>query len=233
MADLTTMSTAFPTNYASTALVNANTPFTGCYGTVTVASNALTVLCGTSYGNGANTAQNYTWNGTGFYFQVTPAPKGGAATAMETFCAIVDGSSTDQSIRIAWNFNLAPATPTLTAIHYNTDNTYTDPEGAVQLNYNATDHAWIGWYYDTSNQYWVTSPDGNTWTTRRTASRQTWLTTQTDIGYVFTTNRVSGSNTNATSDNYNTGGTAPGAVTARGTQPNQGYPSNNVLASFW
>lgn len=231
MADLTTVATSFPTNYGSTALVVANTPFTGSYGTVTVASGALNVVCGTSFSNSGQTANVYTWDGTGFYFQATPAPKGGSATDMSTYCAIVDGSTTDQSVRMSWVFNTSPGTPTLTATHYNADGTYTDPQGATSLTYNAAAHAWQGFYYDATTMYWVTSPDGSTWTTRRSSPREAWLASQADIGFVFSTNRVAGSSTNALLDNVNSGGTPPGAASGPTTRPITGGMTQAVMRS--
>jgi hypothetical protein len=230
MADLTSIATAFPADQANTAAVIANTPFTNSYGTLTVTSNVLNVLCGLSFNNGAQTAEVYTWNGTGFYFKPTPAPKGGAATDMSTYCAIADGSSTDDSIRMSWIMNTAPATPTLVASHYNVDNTYSDPQGATSLTYSAVTHAWLGFYYDATNMYWVSSPDGTTWTTRRSSPREAWLASQADITFIYSTNRVAGSDTNALLDNVNTGGTAPGAPAgSKPTYPlvNYGLPGVN------
>lgn len=217
MADITTVVNDFSTARANASAIALNTQFTNTYeeasGVVNFAGGLAVVRCGTIFGNGMQTADTYTWNGTGFYFKPTPAPKGGAATEMSTFCAIVNGSSTDESIRIAWNVNLATTTNNLFATVYDTDNTYTDPNGATTLTYNSTTHAWLGWYYDATNVYWVYSANGTSWTTARTKARGTWsnfLTSGSALGFAFTTNRVAGSNTNANLDNLNINGTAPG-----------------------
>lgn len=236
MADITTVSTDFPTNYGSTALVNANTPFTLCYGTVTVASNALNVPSGTSFANGANTAQNYTWSGGGFYFKPVAAQESTAATNVWTYIAIVDGSSTDDSIRIGFDIDTAPATPQITCIAYAVDNTYADVGTPVTETYVVgTNHAWLGWYYDSTNVYWVRSSNGTSWTTMRTVTKTSiaFVGTQSDLGFAYVTDRTGGSAAAATLDNVNINGTAPGAVITASPQPNQGYPSNNVLWSFW
>ena len=236
MADITTVVTSFPTDYASAALVNANTPFTLCYGTVSVTSGQLNVLCDTTFNHGGKTAENYTWNGTGFYFKPTAAPKGGASTAQHSYYAFFDASSTDDSIRAEFDINTGPATPTITAVVYSTDNTYTDVGTPVSATYvQASTHTWLGFYYDVTNLYFVRSSDGNTWVTFRTValSLATWLTTQSDLGFVSATNRTGGSNTTSLLDNVNTGGTAPGAVAGTASpQPILGRPSNPVLSSF-
>ncbi|MFI5955806.1 hypothetical protein [Cryptosporangium sp. NPDC051539] len=236
MADLTTLVTDFPTNQGSLALVQANTPFTQSVGAVTVASNALTVVCATSFANAARSG-NYSWAGGGLYSKPVPAPEGTAATNQETFLAIADASSTDASIRIAYDWDLAPTTPTITAVLYSTDNTFTDVSTPVSETYSAVNHAWLGWYYDASNIYWMKSADGATWSIMRQVARSlgAWLTTQTDLNWEFSTNRVGGSNTNATLDNINTGGVAPGAGTpGPTTRPIVGGNSSAVMrASSW
>jgi hypothetical protein len=210
MADISTLVQDFSTAQANTAAVAANTPFTASYGTVSFSGGQAVILCGISYGNGMQTAGVYTWNGTGFYFHPTPAPKGGAATAQETFIAIVDDSSTDDSVRVGFEFDLGPASPVMRCILFNTDNTYSDP-GTLSLTYSATNHYWLGWSYDATNVYWWASTAAGTWTQLRSAARPAWMTTQTDLGFVISTNRVGGSNTNANLDNLNTGFTVPGA----------------------
>ena len=238
MADLSTVVTSFPADQASLALVQANTPLVNSYGTVTVTGGQLNVLCDTTYNHGGQSALNFTWSGAGFYFKPTPAPKGGASTSQTTTPAIIDSSSSDGgSIRLEWVINTGPATPTITAYAYSVDGTYTDVSTAVSATYSSTTHAWLGWYGDATNIYYVTSSTGTTWTTFRTVARTLipWVATEADLGFVYSTNRVGGSNTTALLDNINTGGTAPGAAAAgvRGTQPlvNYGLPATQPMSA--
>ena len=213
MADITTVVEAFGTARTNAAAIAANTQFTGAYeqaaGAVNVAGGVAVVRCGTAFSNGLLTGNIYTWNGTGFYFKPTPAPKGGAATEMSTFMSIVDGSSTDGSILCGWDINTSPATPTLLATLYTVDDDYTDPTSLGTINYNSTTHAWLGWYYDATNLHWVYSSNGTTWNTHRSEPKPAFLA-QADLRFSFSTNRVAGSNTNANLDNVNINGTAPG-----------------------
>lgn len=52
---------------------------------------------------------------------------------------------------------------------------YWDPD-AVVLTYNATAHRWLRFREDGTNVYWETSPDGATWTVRRTLATPDWIT---------------------------------------------------------
>ncbi len=235
MADLTAASSSFPTDYASSALVAANTPMAGSYGTTTVTSGRLRSLVDTSFSSAGSTALNYTYSGGGFYWQAFPAPNVSSATSMWTYYAIVDASSTDQSIRVGFDVNRGTSGPVIQCIAYSTDNTYTDVTGVVSTAYSTTTHAWLGWYYDATNLYWQCSSNGTSWTTMRTLARTnvTWLASQSDLGFVMAGTRTGGANSNNEMDNLNTGGTAPGAAAgSRSPQPTQGYPSNPVLRSF-
>lgn len=56
---------------------------------------------------------------------------------------------------------------------------YYDPT-AVEITYSATDHLWLRLREDGTNIYWDTSPDGATWTNRRTLATPAWVTTAVD-----------------------------------------------------
>ncbi len=214
MVDLKTLQEDFSTARANTSAVQLNTIFTGSYGTTSFSGGLGNVNCGITYGNAFQTAENYTWDGTGLYWKPTPAPKGGSATAMETFLAIAKGDSTDDSIRMSFNFNTAPATPTLKPILYNVDNTYNDVSGISSINYNATTHAWLGMSYDSTLVHWWRSADGLTWTEIGNTTKPSWLNGNT-LTFIYSTNRVAGSDTNANLDNFNINGNIPGAPIAK------------------
>ncbi|MGA5767427.1 hypothetical protein ACPC36_08085 [Streptomyces pseudogriseolus] len=52
--------------------------------------------------------------------------------------------------------------------------------GAVELTYDAVNHLWLRLREDGTNVYWDTSPNGSTWTNRRTLATPAWVTTAID-----------------------------------------------------
>ncbi|MEV0556238.1 hypothetical protein AB0I27_22650 [Streptomyces sp. NPDC050597] len=52
--------------------------------------------------------------------------------------------------------------------------------GAVEITYNAVTHLWLRLREDGTNVYWDTSPDGSTWTNRRTLATPAWVTAAVD-----------------------------------------------------
>ncbi len=225
MVDLKTPQEDFTTARVDTAAIQAATPFTNSYGTLSVSGGVMNVQCNVSYGHGAQTAENYTWDGTGIYCKPVGAPKGGAATAMETFLAISDGASTDDSVRMAFNINTAPATPTIKPILYNVDNTYSDVSGIASATYVVgTTHAWLGFSYDATRVRWWRSPDGTTWTEIGNAAKPAWVANAT-LTFIYSTNRVAGSNTNATLDNFNINGSIPGVVATQAVPLGRSRPA--------
>src|ERR1051325_3459862 len=159
MADLTTAISSFPTDYASAALVAATTPMAASYGTTSVTGGRLRSLVDTTFSSAGQTAENYTWSGGGFYWQAFPAANVSSATSMWTYYALFDGSSTDDSIRIGFDVNPGTAGPLIECIACSVDNTYTDVTTKTSVAYSTTDHAWLGWYYDATNVYWMRSPN--------------------------------------------------------------------------
>lgn len=51
---------------------------------------------------------------------------------------------------------------------------------AVELAYDAVNHLWLRLREDGANVYWDTSPNGSTWTNRRTLATPAWVTTAVD-----------------------------------------------------
>ncbi|MFE7906476.1 hypothetical protein [Streptomyces albogriseolus] len=52
--------------------------------------------------------------------------------------------------------------------------------GAVELTYDAVNHLWLRLREDGTNVYWDTSPNGSTWTNRRTLATPAWVTAAVD-----------------------------------------------------
>ncbi|MFD5221363.1 hypothetical protein ACFWMH_27360 [Streptomyces tendae] len=51
---------------------------------------------------------------------------------------------------------------------------------AVEITYDATNHLWLRIREDGTNVYWDTSPNGSTWTNRRTLATPAWITAAVD-----------------------------------------------------
>lgn len=51
---------------------------------------------------------------------------------------------------------------------------------AVEITYSGTTHLWLRLREDGANVYWDTSPDGSTWTNRRTLATPAWVTAAVD-----------------------------------------------------
>lgn len=51
---------------------------------------------------------------------------------------------------------------------------------AVEITYSAVDHLWLRLREDGTNIYWDTSPDGSTWTNRRTLATPAWVPAAVD-----------------------------------------------------
>ncbi|MGY1549568.1 hypothetical protein [Streptomyces sp. MN6] len=52
--------------------------------------------------------------------------------------------------------------------------------GAIELAYDAVNHLWLRLREDGTNVYWDTSPNGSTWTNRRTLATPAWVTAAVD-----------------------------------------------------
>lgn len=104
----------------------------------------------------------------------------------------------------------------------NTD--YYDAD-AVEITYDATNHLWLRLREDGTNVYWDTSPNGSTWTNRRTLATPAWITAAVDTCAVdLFCYRDAGVTDFATYDNVNTlsdgavvTGTGSGTMTTAAT----------------
>ncbi|MFI1485758.1 hypothetical protein [Streptomyces sp. NPDC020747] len=77
--------------------------------------------------------------------------------------------------------------------------------GAVEIAYNGTTHLWLRLREDGTNVYWDTSPDGSTWTNRRTLATPAWVTAAVDTCALdLFCYRDAGTTDHAAYDNVNT-----------------------------
>ena len=74
--------------------------------------------------------------------------------------------------------------------------------GATTLTYDSTAHRWWRLRVTSGTMFWETSPDGDTWTTRRSATAPAWVT-NTDLSTSLASHRNDGTNNFAEYDNYN------------------------------
>jgi len=88
--------------------------------------------------------------------------------------------------------------------NYATSGTYSDPDQVNVTPYDPVEHAWVRIREASGTVYWDTSPDGATWTNRRTLATPSWVTTNL-CSAGFDTNRANGSHY-AEFDNLNTTG---------------------------
>ena len=93
-------------------------------------------------------------------WELPTAPLNGVDTTVRVFCIVINGSNHYVGFELE---------NTTINFRYN-DGTNND----TSLTYNSTDHRWLRLVHSTgsNNMLWMTSPDGSTWTTRRTVS--TW-----------------------------------------------------------
>ncbi len=157
---------------------------------------------------GINSAATYSLDTV--FAKLTAAAVNGGTGLAYTSLAIL--AATPEGTSLACAVNTAAGT-----IRFESNVDYFD-EAATELTYDATAHAWLRIQRTGGNIVWSTSPDGTTWTTRRTLAQPAW-TGGTDLAVLIESYRDSGTNNFAFVDNVNT---APGG----------GGPSAAVRAAF-
>ncbi|MCZ0207895.1 hypothetical protein OZK63_21010 [Streptomyces sp. UMAF16] len=95
-------------------------------------------------------------------------------------------TSTTPGTRIGWRYDA------LTGVLAAMSQTGFSDATPVNLTYSAIDHVWLRLRESFGTVYWETSSDGYTWTTRRTLTTPSWVTTQTQALELPTT-RTGGS----------------------------------------
>jgi hypothetical protein len=140
------------------------------YGGVSETGGKARVPCTTGFA-GYQTAYSWTLAGASLFVKVTTVPVAGAAT--ECYCGVLVNSPT-AGTRIGFTINAVAG-----LLRCKNDVGYFDG-GVVEIAYNATTHAFLRLREDGTNVYWDTSPDGTTWTNRRTLATPAWVTTEID-----------------------------------------------------
>ncbi|OKH91486.1 hypothetical protein [Streptomyces uncialis] len=171
------------------------------YGGTTETGGRARVPCTTGYA-GCQTAYSWTLAGAALYVQVPTVPV--ASTATEAYCGVMIQSVT-AGTRAGFIINAVTG-----LLRCKSETGYYDPD-SVDITYSAVDHRWLRIREDGTNVYWDTSPDGSTWTTRRTLATPAWVLTETDaLALDMSSHRDAGTDDYAEYDCVNT--LADGAV---------------------
>ncbi|MFJ9633806.1 hypothetical protein ACIRU8_39540 [Streptomyces sp. NPDC101175] len=179
------------------------------YGGVTETGGKAHVPCTTGFA-GYQTAYSWTFAGATLYVAVTTVPA--ASTATEAYASVFVnapniGDNTDPLYGCRIGFVINTVTGKLRCKN---DAAYFDA-GSVDITYSATTHKFLRLREDGTNVYWDTSPDGSTWTNRRTLATPAWVTASTEACAVdLSAHRDAGTTDEAQYDLFNT--LADGAV---------------------
>jgi hypothetical protein len=135
------------------------------YGGTAVVGGRARVPCTTGYA-GCQTGYAWTLTGATLFVQVPTAPA--AAGATEAYFAVtVQGATAGTRV----GFSMNAVTGLLRCV---SETDYWD-DAAVEVTYDPVAHLFLRLREDGTNLYWDTSPDGSTWTNRRTLATPAWI----------------------------------------------------------
>lgn len=166
----------------------------GNYGTYSETGGRARVACTADYSAYASAAA-YTLAGSSVYARVYPPAAGGAAT---TAYAQVSLLSTVAGTEIGAMVNTVAGT-----LRCQSNVDYWDA-AAVEITYDPAAHAYVRISEVGGTLTWATSPDGSTWTTRRTLATPAWAMSATTVELRLEAHRDSGTADVAEFDNLNT-----------------------------
>lgn len=164
----------------------------GNYGDVAEVGGRLRIDCDVAQWSGAKSATRYFLTGSGVHVQVWPPAAGGATVAYLSVLVTTTTPGTDAG------FNIDAASG---GIAFLSRVGFSDPD-AVFATYSATDHAWLRLSEAGGTLTWETSPDGLTWTVRRTAATPAWAG-DGDLALLAESHRDAGVDDYAELDNLN------------------------------
>lgn len=173
------------------------------YGGASESGGLAHVPCTTGYA-GYQTSYTWTLAGAAFYVKVVTVPA--ASTATEAYASvfvnapgIAVAGGPQEGYRIGFVINTVTG-----LLRCKNDTGYFDA-GSVDITYDATAHAFLRLREDGTNVYWDTSPDGSTWTNRRTLATPAWVTSSIDTCALdLSAHRDAGTNDEAQYDLFNT-----------------------------
>jgi hypothetical protein len=165
------------------------------YGGVSETGGRARVPCTTGFA-GYQTAYSWTLAGAALFVKVASIPNPAGAT--EAYCGVLVNSGTDGT-RIGFTIKAVGG-----LLRMQSDSGYFDPD-AVEITYDPVAHAFLRLREDGSNVYWDTSPDGTTWTNRRTLATPAWVPAAIDTCALdLSAHRDAGTPDEATYDLFNT-----------------------------
>jgi hypothetical protein len=173
------------------------------YGGVSESGGKAHVPCTTSYA-GYQTSYTWTLAGASFFVAATAVPA--ASTATEAYASVFVnapgiGDDTDPLYGTRIGFIINTVTGQLSCA---SEAAYYD-EFAVNITYSAVTHKFLRLRETGGNVYWDTSPDGTTWTNRRTLATPAWVTASVNQCAVdMSAHRDAGTNDEAAYDLFNT-----------------------------
>ena len=144
---------------------------------------------------------SYTWTlaGAAFYVSVTNVPAASTATEAYTSLFVNAPDIATSGVRIGFVINTVAGT-----LKMSSETGYFDA-GAVSITYSATTHKFLRLRETGGNVLWDTSPDGTTWTNRRTLATPGWVTTSIDTCALdMSAHRDAGTTDEAAYDLFNT-----------------------------
>ena len=174
------------------------------YGGVTESGGKAHVPCVAGSYAGYQTSYTWTMAGASFYVKVVTTPA--ASTATEAYCAVmVNAPGINEAEGPLFGYRAGFTINAVTGmLRMQSDVGYFDA-GAVEITYSAVTHAFLRLREDGTNVYWDTSPDGTTWTNRRTLATPAWITASVDQCAVdMSAHRDAGVTDEATLDLFNT-----------------------------
>ncbi|MCX4816746.1 hypothetical protein OG601_47360 [Streptomyces sp. NBC_01239] len=179
------------------------------YGGVSESAGKAHVPCTIGFA-GYQTAYSWTFAGATLYVAVTTVPA--ASTATTAYASvfvnapnIADNSDPLYGCRIGFIINTVSS-----QLRCESDTAYSDGS-SVNITYSSTTHKFLRLREDGTNVYWDTSPDGSTWTNRRTLATPAWVTASVETCAVdLGAHRDAGTADEARYDLFNT--LADGAV---------------------
>lgn len=177
------------------------------------------VPCAAGAYAGYQTAYSWTFAGASIFMKVATVPA--ASTATEAYCGVMINAPdiATSGVRVGFTVNAVTG-----MLRMQSDTGYYDPAG-VEITYNPVTHLFLRLREDGTNVYWDTSPDGTTWTNRRTLATPAWIPASTDqCALDMSAHRDAGTTDYAAYDLFNTladgatvTGTAAGSAQTAGT----------------
>lgn len=137
------------------------------YGGASETGGRARVPCVAGVYAGYQTAKTWRLAGSSVYLKAPTVPAASTAAEAQAVFSVINVTD---GTNISFNINTVAGTMRLES-----NVAYWDA-GATVLTYSATDHLWMRLREDGTNLYWDTSPDGSTWTNRRTLTTPAWIT---------------------------------------------------------